>query len=326
MQVCKHYRHSYIALWLCVLMVILLASEARSQTQQVTIIDGPGIGTVLNVTPVTPTAQDPFVVGTVNNGAGTIGVIEDHPGVGLHFHGTLNGAFDPNPNSFGWGHVVFGNGGPPSSVFNFVEQFGVAGNVIGFSPDGTLIGGGFTDGTIVIDPANPNNIWTFNADPTAPGGGAWTATPLDGGEPFNIDDQEFQEQLGGIGSVLIADNSANNGTPPAANPPVENPPAANPPATPATPTGPWTPAQGAPTQQQLNDEWQELKNMYDGYMKAKDYADKHPDNKLAQENAKGLLDELGQQANKVATMQVKFAISVSQSAAAANNTPQPTPK
>jgi len=323
MRLYQQYRNHNVALWLLVLL-LLLASEARTQTQTVTIIDGPGAGTVLNVTPVTPTPQDPFVLGTVNSGAGTVGLIEDHPGVGLHYHGTLDGRPDPNATGAGWGHVIFntGGGGSPSSVFNFAEQFGVAGNVPGVSPDGTILWDDL-DGGVFIDPADPNNIWTFNADPTAPGGGTWTAGPANGADPFTIDDEEFQEQLGGIGSVLIADNSSNGNPPPAGNPPAGNPPAGNPP-TPPTPTGPWTPEQGVPTTQQLNDEWQELRNMYDGYIKAKEYADKHPENKLAQENARGLLDQLGQQANKVAIMQTKWAIHIGQSAAAANNTPQPT--
>lgn len=77
-----------------------------AQAQQVQngpyrITDGPGRGTVLNVT----SGQ---VLPGNNLTTNAAGEIENHGGncEGPHFHGTLRGQNDPNPFACGWGHVA----------------------------------------------------------------------------------------------------------------------------------------------------------------------------------------------------------------------------
>jgi len=325
---------NFLVMTLVALLMLMVAGTALAQPVQVTIIDGPGAGTILTVSPVTPSPADPFVVGVVS-GPGTIGAIEDHPGgsaLGPHYHGTLNGLPDPNPTGSGWGHVTpFNPNGPPSNIFNFVEQFGVAGNVPGIALDG--MGGGddplgFPDGIGAgpfEGPPPSQLIWLFNPDPAVPGNGLWSAQFPGFADPFTLDDDTFQDHVGGIGDFFIGDTTVKNDPPPAGNPPAGNTPSAT--TAPPTATGPavpWTPGQGTPSQQQLKDETDLLKNMFDGYTKAAEYAKKHPDNKLAQENAEGLRTELQQQGNKVCAMNNQIAIAQVQAAAANTNTPQPT--
>ena len=88
-------------------------SGAAASSVVYVIVDGPGAGTQLStsVDPNTgkPTANETDNSATKANGhIGGIGVGEgmNCPGPLGHYHGTLKGAPDPDPENCGWGHVA----------------------------------------------------------------------------------------------------------------------------------------------------------------------------------------------------------------------------
>ncbi len=103
--------------WIAAACLVIVMSAGRAGAQgpdEYTIVDGLGAGDLL-------TGFDPVVTGP---GVGTLGVIESHGGgcpersfnlggtpftTDSHYHGTLNGAADPNTAGCGWGRTVPGD-------------------------------------------------------------------------------------------------------------------------------------------------------------------------------------------------------------------------
>lgn len=99
-------------------VALLSSAVALAQVDPHYVIDGPGIGDMINVLSGTPNVSGPgSTSGTVQSHGGACPAIDVNfmgtvVNTDAHFHGTLNGSPDPDPFGCGWGRVA------PVSLFS----------------------------------------------------------------------------------------------------------------------------------------------------------------------------------------------------------------